>query len=491
MKNDMPDYKSASPIYRDHIKRIIDLLIAIPFGLICVIPMCIVAILIKLDSPGPVFFKQDRIGKDGKVFKMIKFRSMCVGAEQQGTGVYSGKGDARVTRIGRIIRATSIDELPQLINVLRGDMALLGPRAPLTYHPWPIEEYSEEQLHMFDVRPGFSGWAQINGRKDVEWNHRIELNVWYVRHCRFSLDVKIFLMTIFKVLTFADNENKGETLKKDDRNPLKLMYITNNPEVAKIAENAGVDRIFIDMEFIGKAARQGGMDTVQNHHTIEDIKAVKNVLDKAEVMVRINPIHKGYEGYMDTKDEIDAAIEAGADILMLPYFKTADELREFVSCVDGRVKTLPLLESKSAYDNLDEILEVGGVDAFHIGINDMSLDMNRKFMFELLADGTVDAICNAMKNKGIPYGFGGIGRLGQGAVPAEYIIKEHYRLGSSCAILSRSFCNTSIITDLGEIEAMFNEGIKAIREYERTCTEGFEENRIEFVRLVEEFVEGL
>lgn len=205
MKNDMPEAKLASPLYRDYVKRIIDLSIAIPVLIVAAIPMAITALAIKMDSPGPVIFEQERLGKGGKVFKMLKFRSMVVNAEHMGSGVYSGKGDARVTRVGRIIRATSIDELPQLINVLRGDMSLLGPRPPLTYHPWPIQEYTEEQLHMFDVRPGFSGWAQIHGRKDVEWHHRIELNVWYVQHVRFFLDVKIFLMTIFKVLGNADN----------------------------------------------------------------------------------------------------------------------------------------------------------------------------------------------------------------------------------------------------------------------------------------------
>lgn len=212
MKNDMPEAKAASPIYRDYIKRIIDLLIAVPVLLIAVIPMAIIAAAVKLDSPGPALFKQDRLGKDGKVFKMLKFRSMCVGAEKTGSGVYSGKEDSRVTRVGKIIRATSLDELPQLLNVLRGDMSLLGPRPPLTYHPWPIEDYTEEQRHMFDVRPGFSGWAQVHGRKNVEWHHRIELNVWYVRHVRFSLDVKIFFMTIFKVITNKNNANVNETV---------------------------------------------------------------------------------------------------------------------------------------------------------------------------------------------------------------------------------------------------------------------------------------
>ena len=138
---------------------------------------------------------------------------MCVGAEHTGSGVYSGKGDARVTRVGKFIRATSIDELPQLINLIRGDMSLIGPRPPLTYHPWTIDKYTEEQLHMFDVRPGITGWAQVHGRKDVEWNKRIELNVWYVRNISFWLDLKIFFMTFVKVLKNEGNENTEKTVK--------------------------------------------------------------------------------------------------------------------------------------------------------------------------------------------------------------------------------------------------------------------------------------
>ena len=212
---DMPPARSASPLYRDHIKRILDLIIAIPVFLVAAIPMLLVAAAVKLDSPGTVFFRQGRLGKGGKVFQMIKFRSMVTDAEHSGSGVYSGKGDPRVTRVGRFLRATSLDELPQLINVLRGDMSLIGPRPPLTYHPWSLEEYTEEQRRMFDVRPGFSGWAQMNGRREVEWHHRIELNVWYVEHIRFSLDVKIFFMTIGKILTGnKGNQNTGETVKK-------------------------------------------------------------------------------------------------------------------------------------------------------------------------------------------------------------------------------------------------------------------------------------
>ena len=138
--------------------------------------------------------------------------------------------------------------------------------------------------------------------------------------------------------------------------PLKLMYITNSPEVAQIVENAGIDRIFIDMEHIGKSDRQGGMDTVQSHHTVDDIKSIKNAVFSADVMVRVNPIHNSTESYSSTETEIDNAIKSGADILMLPYFKTADEVKRFVDAVGGRARTLPLLETPEAVQNVDEIL---------------------------------------------------------------------------------------------------------------------------------------
>ena len=193
-------------MYKNGIKRVLDIIIAVLGLVIGAIPMAIVALLIRLESPGPAIFRQQRIGKDGKVFEFLKFRSMCQGAEHTGSGVYSGKGDARVTRIGRILRATSIDELPQLVNILRGDMSLIGPRPPLTYHPWPLEEYTDRQRRMFEVRPGITGWAQVNGRKDVEWNRRIEMSVWYVDHVSFWLDLKIFFLTIYKVFRNADNK---------------------------------------------------------------------------------------------------------------------------------------------------------------------------------------------------------------------------------------------------------------------------------------------
>ena len=199
-------------MYKHFFKRFFDILIALLGLIIVAIPMLFIAIAIKLNSKGPVIFKQERVGKKGKVFKIYKFRSMCVGAEKTGSGVYSGKGDARVTKVGKILRATSLDELPQFFNLLKGDMSLVGPRPPLTYHPWTWDKYTDEQKRMFDVRPGITGWAQVNGRKDVEWNKRIRLNVWYVDHVSLWLDIKILFMTVFKVFSNADNENKGATV---------------------------------------------------------------------------------------------------------------------------------------------------------------------------------------------------------------------------------------------------------------------------------------
>ncbi len=203
-------------MYKRFFKRFLDILFSLIGLIITVIPMIFIAIAVKLDSKGPAVFKQKRIGLNGKVFEIWKFRTMCVNAEHTGTGVYSGDGDARVTRVGNFLRKSSLDEITQFFNILRGDMSFIGPRPPLTYHPWPIEEYTPEQLRMFDTRPGITGWAQVNGRKCVEWNKRIELNVWYVDNVSFLLDLKILFKTFFKVLSNADNENVGATVVKAD-----------------------------------------------------------------------------------------------------------------------------------------------------------------------------------------------------------------------------------------------------------------------------------
>ena len=199
-------------MYRRFGKRAIDTILSV-LALVILSPLLLLtAIAIKLSSPGPVLFKQQRLGLGGREYTIYKFRSMTVGAEHTGSGVYSEAGDPRVTKIGKVIRATSIDELPQLLNIIKGDMAIVGPRPPLTYHPWTIGEYTSEQLHMFDVRPGITGWAQVHGRKSVEWHERIRMNVWYTQNVSFALDVRILLMTVFKVLRNDDNVNTGRTV---------------------------------------------------------------------------------------------------------------------------------------------------------------------------------------------------------------------------------------------------------------------------------------
>lgn len=198
-------------------KRFLDIVVAAVAVVVLSPLMAITAIAVRIESEGPALFKQDRIGLNGKVFKIYKFRSMCQGAEHTGSGVYSGADDMRVTKVGKIIRATSIDELPQLINIIKGDMSFIGPRPPLTYHPWDISEYTEEQFRMFSVRPGISGWAQINGRKEVEWHERIRLNVWYVDHMSLCLDIKILFITFLKVIKNDDNVNSTQTLVNDNK----------------------------------------------------------------------------------------------------------------------------------------------------------------------------------------------------------------------------------------------------------------------------------
>ena len=260
---------------------------------------------------------------------------------------------------------------------------------------------------------------------------------------------------------------------------LNLMYITGNPDIAEIVENTGVQRIFVDLECIGKSERQGGMDTVKSSHTYEDIIKIRQTIKKAELLVRCNPIHEATESYCSSKDEIEKAIEAGADVLMLPYFKKASEVEEFIKIVNGRVKTLPLVETPEAVACIDEILALDGIDEIFVGLNDLSLGYGMKFMFQLLVDGTVEKLCEKFKKKGIPYGFGGIAALGKGLLSSDKIIAEHYRLGSTCAILSRSFCNANKISDIDEIRRLFNKGIKDIRDYEIKCASGqidFKEN---------------
>lgn len=200
------------------LKRIIDILGASVLIIILSPILLVISLAIKLDSKGEIVFKQRRLGRYGKQFWIYKFRTMCVGAENMGDGQYCKQGDSRVTRVGKILRKTSLDELMQLFNILKGDMSFIGPRPPLTYHPWSIDEYTPEQMKRFNVRPGITGLAQISGRKHLEWPKRIEYDVKYVENISLWLDIKICFITAFKVLFMLDNENTEESTKTKTTN---------------------------------------------------------------------------------------------------------------------------------------------------------------------------------------------------------------------------------------------------------------------------------
>lgn len=270
---------------------------------------------------------------------------------------------------------------------------------------------------------------------------------------------------------------------------LKLMYITNDPEVALIAEKYGVDRIWIDLETLGKEERQKDMDTVKSEHTIEDIEKIKPLLSTSQMLVRVNPWNER------SVEEINDVVNAGADIIMLPMWKDVDTVKNFLNCIDGRTKTTLLLETKEAVECIDEVLDLGGFDEIHIGLNDLHLSYGMTFMFELLADGTVDRLCSKFKEKGILYGFGGIAKLGAGLLPSEDVIMEHYRIGSTRAILSRSFCNANSIGDINEIDRLFSKNMKVIKEYEEQLINisdvELEKNRENIKKIVKKIVKSM
>ena len=182
-------------------KRFFDVIFSL-LGLIILSPLfLVVSLMIKLDSRGPVFYRQERLGMNGRVFKIYKFRTMVKDAEKMGSGLFTHENDPRITRVGRFLRRTSIDELPQLINILKGDMSFVGPRPPITWYPKRWNEYEDWEKLRFRMKPGMTGWAQIHGRNEIDWNKRIEYDVWYVKNWSLLLDLKIILETVKVVLS--------------------------------------------------------------------------------------------------------------------------------------------------------------------------------------------------------------------------------------------------------------------------------------------------
>lgn len=211
------------------------------------------------------------------------------------------------------------------------------------------------------------------------------------------------------------------------------MILCDDPESAQMAENAGVDRIFYDLEYIGKADRQHGRNTVKSNNRLEDLPAIRKVVNKSELLVRTNPIH----AY--SRDEIDKAIAFGADILMLPMTMDDHDARQYVEMVAGRAKVCIMIETAAAMARLDKIIAIEGVDEVFIGLNDLHISMGLTFMFELLSDGLVEYIAEKCNKAKMPFGFGGIARIGEGDLRSDDILAEHVRLGSSSVILSRTF----------------------------------------------------
>lgn len=211
------------------------------------------------------------------------------------------------------------------------------------------------------------------------------------------------------------------------------MLITNAPVTAAHAVASGVDLVFVDLEIKGKHARQGARSTVISGHSLDDVAAVRAVLPRGRLLVRLNPWDA------DSPQEVEAVIARGADRVMLPMFRGAAELEQLVRVVDGRCAVVGLLETAEAAAQVHEVAAVAGLVRVHIGLNDLHLALRRRFMFELLVDGTVARIAEALRARQLPFGIGGLARVGEGLVPAECLIAEHVALGSTAAILSRTF----------------------------------------------------
>ena len=240
---------------------------------------------------------------------------------------------------------------------------------------------------------------------------------------------------------------------------IEFIYITNNPELAEYAQNSGVDRIMVDLEYIGKKERQGHLDTVISGHTLQDVSRVREVLRESKLQVRVNPI------YPRSEREINEVVSRGADIVMLPMFKTRQEVKKFISVVDGRAEVSLLLETSQALVRVDDILQIDGIDEVYIGLNDLHLSMGLDFLFELLSGGIVEYLATKIKKRGIRFGFGGISRLGKGILDSRLILSEHVRLGSQVVILSRDFHGRA--RSLDELKKLMNleDEIKKIRSY--------------------------
>ncbi len=258
------------------------------------------------------------------------------------------------------------------------------------------------------------------------------------------------------------------------------MMVTNNSSEARIAESCGITRIFVDLEINGKQERQGHRDTFISAHKMSDVEEIKQSLSEAELLVRLNPLYEGSEL------EVEQAIINGADILMLPMFRTADEVNIFAKYINGRVKFIPLIETKDAALDIKNIVKVKGITELFIGLNDLHIEYGYDFMFELLSEGIVDEIVKTIKQAGLCFGFGGVARVGEGAISAERVLGEHIRLGSSAVILSRTFRKDNLKD--GVFKKEINKLEHVIKESMMRTSEQVDKDRNEFNMSIRSFV---
>lgn len=269
---------------------------------------------------------------------------------------------------------------------------------------------------------------------------------------------------------------------------LKLMILTADATFAVEAQHAGIDRIFFDLEYINKVERQRGRNTVISNNCIDDIPKVKAALTTSELLVRTNPIH----AY--SKDEIEKVISYGADILMLPMALDHHDVEKYVKMVDGRAKVCIMIETAQALARIDKILAVSGVDEIFIGLNDLHISLGLTFMFETLSGGLVEYLASKCNNAGIPFGFGGIARIGEGDLPSDYILGEHVRLGSTSVILSRTFKGV-VGVDKNAHQINLGDEVEKVRrrleDIDKWDENLYEENRIRIVQAVDKIVNNI
>lgn len=267
---------------------------------------------------------------------------------------------------------------------------------------------------------------------------------------------------------------------------LDLMLITNQPELGRTALTAGVDRLFIDLERLGKLERQGHLDTHISDHRWEDIADMRQTLPDAKLLVRINPMN------VNSPHEIEMALHAHTDILMLPMFRTRAEVAHFLELVDGRAMCSLLLETPQALVRAPDIMAEKGIDEVHIGLNDLHLGLGLKFMFEILSSGLLDFLSDIVHSRGIRFGFGGVARIGEGLLPAEVILREHARLNSEGVILSRTFHRRARSVEEMQRNVDLAVEIERIREVYQSALvrskDEVERDRQDMVRLVHEII---